>query len=98
MESIFVRNSKPVKKNLPRVKFGIPGLDKILGGGLVLGTVTLIEEDCISKNFISLYRCFLGEGAANKEKLFIYSDKNPENIIPIIGKPPKQNNEKLRIA
>ena len=98
MEPVFIRHSKVVKKTLPRAKFGIPGLDKLLGGGLVSGTITLIEEDHISKHYISFLRCFLGEGAANKEKLFIYSNTPVQGIIPSLGKVQKQLPGQYRIA
>lgn len=98
MENVFVRHSKPVKKTLPRSKTGIPGFDAVLGGGLVCGTVTLIEQDAIEKNYIAFVRCFLGEGASNKEKIFIYGESNYDEIIPPIGKIPKQSSGNLRIA
>jgi hypothetical protein len=98
MEAVFTRNSKVVKKNIPKFKFGIPSFDKILTGGLLQGTMTLIEEDAISKHFYSFIRCFLAEGAQNKEQLFYYSTLPTENLIPPVGKMPKQADSKMRIA
>lgn len=98
MEPVFVRHSKPQKKSLPKTKFGIPGLDSILSGGIYQGTLTFIEQDPYSKHYISFARCFLGEGATNKEKLFVYMDQTIDGFIPPVAKQSKANPSKMRIA
>ena len=95
---MFKRNPKVAKKTIPKLKLGIPSFDKILYGGLYQGTVNLIEEDPMSKHFYSFIRCFLGEGAQNKELLFVYSDLPSQNLVPPVGKMPKQADAKMRIA
>ncbi|OMJ67582.1 hypothetical protein SteCoe_35217 [Stentor coeruleus] len=98
MEPVFVRHSKPQKKSLPKTKFGIPGLDSILSGGIYQGTLTFIEPDSYSKHYISFARCFLGEGATNKEKLFVYMNQTIDGFIPPVAKQSKSNPSKMRIA
>ena len=50
---------------------GIPDLDALLGGGLVIGSVLVIVED-VSANFSRLaLKYFLSEGVANKHALLV---------------------------
>mmetsp|Transcript_43401 Transcript_43401/g.109896 ORF Transcript_43401/g.109896 Transcript_43401/m.109896 type:complete len:400 (+) Transcript_43401:275-1474(+) len=51
------------------VSSGVAGLDRLLGGGIPLGSVCLLLEDGSARQCSSLARCFLGEGAACGQNL-----------------------------
>ena len=48
---------------------GLADLDKLLGGGIPLGTVTLLLEDSFSQHHATLLKYFLAEGAAHDHAL-----------------------------
>lgn len=98
METLFTRKSAPAKKTVSKFKFGIPSFDRFLSGGLYQGTITLMFEDSQSKHYYSFIRCFLGEGAQAKDQLFVYSNLLTTNLIPPVGKMPKESTSKMRIA
>lgn len=98
MQALFTRKSAPSKKTVPKFKFGIPSFDKFLSGGLYQGTITLLLEDSLSKHHYSFTRCFLGEGAQSKADLFLYCNLPTTNLIPPVGKMPKEASSKMRIA
>ena len=56
--------TKPGLHGQTLVSSGHAELDKILGGGLPLGSLLLILEDGSSRHHASLLRYFLGEGVA----------------------------------
>jgi len=61
---------------------GIPSLDAIIGGGLALGTVLLVEEDVHNTYGSMMHKYFLAEGAACNHCMFIASaDKNLKDIV-----------------
>ena len=51
------------------VSTGLADFDKLLGGGLPLGTVTLLLEDSYTQHHLTLLKYFLAEGAANSQAL-----------------------------
>ena len=52
------------------VSTGLADFDKLLGGGLPLGTVILLLEDIHTQNHSTLLKYFLAEGAANNQALY----------------------------
>ncbi|XP_029411024.1 elongator complex protein 4 isoform X3 [Nannospalax galili] len=69
------------------VSTGLPALDQLLGGGLAVGTVLLIEDKF---NIYSplLFKYFLAEGVVNGHTLLIASAKeNPANILQELPAP-----------
>lgn len=52
------------------VSTGLADFDKLLGGGVPLGTVILLLEDSHTQNHSTLLKYFLAEGAANKQALY----------------------------
>lgn len=52
------------------VSTGLADFDKLLGGGVPLGTVILLLEDNHTQNHSTLLKYFLAEGAANKQALY----------------------------
>ena len=52
------------------VSTGLADFDKLLGGGVPLGTVVLLLEDNHTQNHSTLIKYFLAEGAANKQALY----------------------------
>ncbi|CAH1111117.1 unnamed protein product [Psylliodes chrysocephalus] len=64
------------------VSSGIPSLDTLLGGGIPVGTVVLIEEDFHGSYSKIVLKYFLAEGIVSKHSTLIASqDVNPSNII-----------------
>lgn len=101
---IFIRHGKAGKKkvaskiNIQLVRTGIPSLDEIFQGGIPMSSICLIQEDPFVRQALQIARCFLGEGAINNEKIYVYSDTIEENLVPDIRKIPKQETSQLRIA
>uniref|UniRef100_A0A8C5S000 Elongator complex protein 4 n=1 Tax=Laticauda laticaudata TaxID=8630 RepID=A0A8C5S000_LATLA len=60
---------------------GVPSLDSVLGGGLAIGTILLIEEDVYGVYSNLLFKNFLAEGVVCGHNLFIASDKEEPGII-----------------
>ncbi|XP_056638926.1 elongator complex protein 4 [Diorhabda carinulata] len=64
------------------VSSGIPSLDTLLGGGLPVGTVVLIEEDFHGSYSKLILKYFIVEGiVSNHSTLIASQDVNPSNII-----------------
>ncbi|KAJ8929917.1 hypothetical protein NQ314_017351, partial [Rhamnusium bicolor] len=84
---------KKVQRNIPGttlstqngqllISSGVPSLDSLLGGGLPVGTVVLIEEDFHGSYSKIVLKYFLAEGIVSKHSTLIASqDVNPSNII-----------------
>lgn len=59
-----------------------PTLIDILSGGLVLGTITLIEEDLNTRHSLSLCKYLLAEGAVCGHALMVASASgNPRDLL-----------------
>jgi elongator complex protein 4 len=56
-------------------------MDRLLGGGLPLGSLTLILEDGWSQHHVTLLRYFLGEGTACNQRTLLVSSTEPEGGI-----------------
>ncbi|RZB39576.1 PAXNEB domain containing protein [Asbolus verrucosus] len=77
---------------------GIHALDSILGGGLPVGTVTIIEEDIYGSHAKIMLDYFLAEGVVNNHSTVVASlDINPYNIIKslpaVIHNDPEESTE-----
>ncbi|XP_053139032.1 elongator complex protein 4 isoform X2 [Hemicordylus capensis] len=67
---------------------GLPSLDSVLGGGLAVGTLLLIEEDVYGIYSNLLFKHFLAEGIVCGHNLFIASAKEePADILKEIPSP-----------
>uniref|UniRef100_A0A8V5FL01 Elongator complex protein 4 n=1 Tax=Melopsittacus undulatus TaxID=13146 RepID=A0A8V5FL01_MELUD len=61
---------------------GLPSLDCVLGGGIAVGTLLLIEEDKYALYSNLLFKYFLAEGVVCGHDLFVASAKeHPDNIL-----------------
>lgn len=64
------------------ISTGIPALDDLLGGGLPVGTIALVEEDYQGIYTKTVLRYFIAEGIINEHCSLIASlDSNPEEDI-----------------
>ncbi|XP_077178071.1 elongator complex protein 4 [Paroedura picta] len=67
---------------------GLPSLDHVLGGGLAVGTLLLIEEDAYGIYSNLLFKHFLAEGIVCGHNLFIASAKEePADILKELPSP-----------
>ncbi|CAD6245146.1 GSCOCG00013551001-RA-CDS [Cotesia congregata] len=64
------------------ISTGIPSLDTIIGGGLPIGTILLLEEDKYGNYAKTILKYFLAEGCVAKHNLLIASqDFPPDKLI-----------------
>jgi len=64
------------------VSTGIPSLDNLIGGGVAVGTLILVEEDTYVSYSRLMLKYFLAEGAMCGHKLYLSSaDEDPEQIL-----------------
>jgi len=64
------------------VSTGVPDLDQLLGGGLPIGTILLLEEDFSGSIGKLLLKYYLSEGVVHKHSLFLSSlTQSPESIL-----------------
>ncbi|KAF2360558.1 Elongator complex protein 4 [Trinorchestia longiramus] len=89
------------------VSSGIPSLDDVLGGGVPVGTVLLLEED--ENNVYAEYfmKCFLAEGVTVGHEVFVASvDRDPVKLMKDLPAPVEAlekeeqtvHNENMKIA
>lgn len=78
-----IKGTRPsLHNNLLIVSTGVPSFDFILGGGLPVGSVILIEEDIYGHHAHLLLRYFLAEGVVTDHQLFLASAKeDPKRIL-----------------
>ncbi|KAF6264687.1 Elongator complex protein 4 [Scenedesmus sp. NREL 46B-D3] len=51
------------------ISTGLAGLDRLLGGGLPLGSILLLLEDSNSQQHLNLMKCFMAEGVCCKHSV-----------------------------
>ncbi|XP_006883787.1 PREDICTED: elongator complex protein 4 [Elephantulus edwardii] len=77
------------------VSTGLPALDQLLGGGLAVGTVLLIEEDKYNIYSPLLFKYFLAEGIISGHTLLVASAKeDPADILQKLPAPLLDDNYK----
>lgn len=77
------------------VSSGIPDLDKILGGGFLIGSVVLISEDAEAPHHLLLLRNFIAQGLVHGQPLLFASpSKEPRAFLGTLPAPalPSQSN------
>ncbi|XP_052582509.1 elongator complex protein 4 isoform X2 [Peromyscus californicus insignis] len=80
------------------VSTGLPALDQLLGGGLAVGTVLLIEEDKYNTYSPLLFKYFLAEGIVNGHTLLVASAKEkPADILQELPAPQLDDNGKKEL-
>ncbi|XP_078196908.1 elongator complex protein 4 isoform X5 [Callithrix jacchus] len=80
---VSITGTRPsVRNGQLLVSTGLPALDQLLGGGLAVGTVLLIEEDKYNIYSSLLFKYFLAEGIVNGHTLLVASaNEDPANIL-----------------
>uniref|UniRef100_A0A8C5QL32 Elongator complex protein 4 n=1 Tax=Leptobrachium leishanense TaxID=445787 RepID=A0A8C5QL32_9ANUR len=96
-----IRGTRPsVHNGQLLLSTGVPSLDHVLGGGLAVGTLLLIEEDTYSTYSNLLLKYFLAEGVVNGHEIYIASaSEDPANILkdlpaPLTDEMPKPDDRK----
>lgn len=80
------------------VSTGLPALDQLLGGGLAVGTLLLIEEDKYNIYSPLLFKYFLAEGIVNGHTVLVASAKEkPADILQELPAPLLDDNGKKEI-
>ncbi|KAG7230239.1 hypothetical protein INR49_012372 [Caranx melampygus] len=70
------------------VSTGVTSLDFLLGGGLAVGTVLLIEEDRYDSYSRMILKYFLAEGVVCRHELFVAAAQdNPDDILQELPAP-----------
>ncbi|XP_044729919.1 putative elongator complex protein 4 [Chrysoperla carnea] len=71
---LSIPGTKPNVQNAQLlISTGIPSLDLLIGGGLAVGTVMLIEDDAYGCYGDVFLKYFLAEGVASKQTLYVAS-------------------------
>ncbi|KAG1678355.1 Elongator complex protein 4 [Nymphon striatum] len=80
---IKLKGTKPSLHNAQLlVSTGVPSLDHLVGGGIPVGSIFLIEEDSCGKYSKLLLKYFLAEGIVCENDLFIASsDNSPSQLV-----------------
>ncbi|XP_075044136.1 elongator complex protein 4 isoform X2 [Mixophyes fleayi] len=96
-----IRGTRPsVHNGQLLVSSGVSALDHILGGGLAVGTLLLIEEDEYSTYSNVLLKNFLAEGVVSGHEVYVASaSDDPHTILknlpaPLTDEIPKQGDQK----
>uniref|UniRef100_A0A5F8H9T2 Elongator complex protein 4 n=1 Tax=Monodelphis domestica TaxID=13616 RepID=A0A5F8H9T2_MONDO len=77
------------------VSAGLPALDQLLGGGLAVGTLLLIEEDKYNIYSSLIFKYFLAEGIVCGHTLLVASAKeDPGDILQELPEPLHDDNYK----
>jgi hypothetical protein len=71
------------------ISTGVAGIDRLLGGGLPLGSVLLIIEDSHSQQHLNLLKCFLAEGVCCKHSLALITGEDL-NLVEVASFLPDQ--------
>ncbi|KAM9409130.1 elongator complex protein 4 isoform 2-T2 [Pholidichthys leucotaenia] len=70
------------------VSTGVTSLDFLLGGGLAVGTVLLVEEDRYDSYSCMILKYFLAEGVVCQHQLFVAAAQdNPDDILQELPSP-----------
>lgn len=86
---VSIAGTRPsVRNGQLLVSTGLPALDQLLGGGLAVGTVLLVEEDKYNIYSPLLFKYFLAEGIINGHTLLVASAKeDPADILQELPAP-----------
>ncbi|XP_022525194.2 elongator complex protein 4 [Astyanax mexicanus] len=77
-----IRGTRNTGRALLTTSSGAPGLDRALGGGLVVGSLLLIEEDQNDSYSRLLLQYFLAEGVVSGHQLYLTSARDdPDDMI-----------------
>jgi len=63
------------------ISSGLPDLDEIFGGGLIMSTLMLVEEDIFSRYAVTLMKYFIAEGVVCHHDIFLAADENSKSFI-----------------
>jgi hypothetical protein len=68
------------------ISTGVAGLDRLLGGGLPLGSILLLLEDSNSQQHLNLIKCFMAEGVCCKHSVawVMAQQLTPESIAAFL--------------
>ncbi|XP_065872916.1 elongator complex protein 4 [Euphorbia lathyris] len=79
------------------ISSGISDLDKILGGGLPLGSLVMLMEDAEAPHHMLLLRNFMSQGLVqNQPLLYASPSKDPRGFLGTLPSPSSPKDEKLR--
>ncbi|EDO39802.1 predicted protein [Nematostella vectensis] len=83
-----------IHNNQLLVSTGIPSLDSVIGGGIAVGTVLLVEEDIYGSYARQLLKYFLAEGIVSGHSLFLASaELEPSAILKDLPYPMNEEDD-----
>ncbi|XP_006091671.1 elongator complex protein 4 isoform X1 [Myotis lucifugus] len=96
---VSIAGTRPsVRNGQLLVSTGLPALDQLLGGGLAVGTVLLIEEDKYNTYSPLLFKYFLAEGiVAGHTSLVASAKEDPADILQGLPAPLLDDNCKKEL-
>ncbi|XP_023809294.1 elongator complex protein 4 [Oryzias latipes] len=88
-KSLSIPGTRPsVQNGQLLVSSGVTSLDYLLGGGLAVGTVLLIEEDRYDSFSRMIFKYFLAEGVVCRHELFVAAAQDdPDDILQELPAP-----------
>ncbi|XP_010926460.1 elongator complex protein 4 [Elaeis guineensis] len=90
---------KPGPSGAAFVSSGIPDLDKILGGGFLLGSVVMVMEDADAPHHLLLLRNFMSQGIVHRQPLLFASPaKDPRAFLGTLPSPVSSSKEERQRA
>ncbi|EPQ11952.1 Elongator complex protein 4 [Myotis brandtii] len=97
---VSIAGTRPsVRNGQLLVSTGLPALDQLLGGGLAVGTVLLIEEDKYNTYSPLLFKYFLAEGiVAGHTSLVASAKEEPADILQGLPAPLLDDNCKKELG
>ncbi|GFO03063.1 elongator complex protein 4, partial [Plakobranchus ocellatus] len=70
------------------ISTGIPSMDNVIGGGLAVGTVFLLEEDVYGSYSRLILKYYLAEAVLTKQSIFLSSvDESTEKLMKELPAP-----------
>ncbi|XP_078346504.1 elongator complex protein 4-like isoform X2 [Oculina patagonica] len=87
-----LRTRPSLHNNQLLISSGVPSMDSVIGGGIAVGTVLMVEEDSYGSYARQLSKYFLAEGVVSGHAIFLASaEPEPSNMLKDL---PQQTDDK----
>ncbi|KAJ7384443.1 Elongator subunit elp4 [Desmophyllum pertusum] len=91
--AVYPSGTRPsLHNNQLLISSGVPSMDNVIGGGIAVGTVLMVEEDTYGSYARQLSKYFLAEGVVSGHAVFLASaEPEPNNMLKDL---PEQTDDK----